>query len=581
MRLYGTAELIHGTWLIHADPHVAMRMKRLMKRSDADKPGFLRIEHSLEVAADLEWFMQRYPMEVKPSRGFLIDAAAAFHERILRLEEFMSADYVPRPFAMAVPPRTYQAREAEIVLQHGFCLIADEVGLGKTITALAVLSDARTRPAVIVVPTHLQSQWSEMVGRFLPDATTHIVQKLSPYPLPAKADVIIVPYSKLRGWSEVLATKSKAVVFDEVQALRTGSSMLGVAAVQLARACDFRVGLSATPIYNYGGEIFNILDTLKEGVLGSVMEFHREWCVPLGNGKYAIKDPRAFGAWARQSFAMVRHTRIEVGRELPDVVKIPHTVDSDRKGLDAIEDRVRELAQIILGGSTRRGEKMQAAEELSNMMRQETGIAKAPYVADFVRMLVESGERVVLCGWHRAVYEIWQSKLADLGVEMYTGSESPTQKAAAVARFIAGERSVVIPGHGYGDRTAKEDVKILILSLRAGEGLNELQTASSCIVFGELDWSPGVHEQCIGRLQRDGQPNKVVAYFLIANEGSDPEIAQVLGIKRVQIEGIRDPNAPLVETLDASGPDRIKRLARTFLERRGVELPTEVQSDRN
>src|SRR6185295_7641711 len=103
------------------------------------------------------------------------------------------------------------------------------------------------------------------------------------------------------------------------QALRTGFSQRGIAARQLARACEFRVGLSATPIYNYGGEIFYILDALKDGVLGTLREFHTEWTVDLGNGKYAIKDPRAFGAWARETFAMIRHTRIEVGRELPDV----------------------------------------------------------------------------------------------------------------------------------------------------------------------------------------------------------------------------------------------------------------------
>ena len=56
------------------------------------------------------------------------------------------------------------------------------------------------------------------------------------------------------------------------------------------------------------------------------------------------------------------------------------------------------------------------------------GHRKAPYVADFVRLLVESGERVVLCGWHREVYAIWLAKLRDLDPVMYTGSETPAEK---------------------------------------------------------------------------------------------------------------------------------------------------------
>lgn len=55
------------------------------------------------------------------------------------------------------------------------------------------------------------------------------------------------------------------------------------------------------------------------------------------------------------------------------------------------------------------------------MMRQATGIAKAPYVLEFVRMLVESGESVMLYGWHRDVYNIWLERLAEFNPVMYTG----------------------------------------------------------------------------------------------------------------------------------------------------------------
>ncbi|HEX8747429.1 MAG TPA: hypothetical protein VF717_09525, partial [Pyrinomonadaceae bacterium] len=43
-----------------------------------------------------------------------------------------------------------------------------------------------------------------------------------------------------------------------------------------------------------------------------------------------------------------------------------------------------------------------------------------------------------------------------------------------------------------------------------------------------------------------------------------PVIAEVLGIKRHQIEGVREPNADLVEKLAVDG-DHIRRLAETYL----------------
>ena len=112
--------------------------------------------------------------------------------------------------------------------------------------------------------------------------------------------------------------------------------------------------------------------------------------------------------------------------------------------------------------------------------------------------------------------------------------------------------------------------KVLILSLRAGAGIDGLQHVCRTCVFGELDWSPGVHEQCLGRVYRDGQPDPVVAYYLLAEEGADPIMSDVLGVKRGQIEGLRDPDAPLVEA--GIDPDHLKRLAKDFLERRGEKF---------
>jgi hypothetical protein len=150
-------------------------------------------------------------------------------------------------------------------------------------------------------------------------------------------------------------------------------------------------------------------------------------------------------------------------------------------------------------------------------MRQATGIAKAPYVAEFVRMLLESGEKVVLFGWHREVYNIWLERLACFRPVLYTGTESAKQKDTAKDAFISG------------------DSQLLIVSLRSGAGLDGLQSVCSTIVKGELDYSPGVHDQCIGRLYRDGQENSVMVHFLISESGSDPEVSPRISTYNQQV----------------------------------------------
>ena len=345
---------------------------------------------------------------------------------------------------------------------------------------------------------------------------------------------------------------ANGIAVHNCQELRRAESLKTIAAAHIAASSRTRIGLSATPIYNYGGEFFNVMNSIAPDSLGTRQEFLREWCTGVYGDKPSIRDPKAFGSYLRETGLMIRRTRNEVGRELAPLTKIPHTVEADTSELSKIEDSAAELAQIILAqGEAKKGMKMMAAEQLSNVLRQATGLAKAPYVADFVRMLVESGESVLLYGWHHEVYGIWQAKLEDLKPAWYTGKQSTKQKAESYRRFVEGE------------------TKILMMSLRAGAGLDGLQYCCRTVVFGELDWSPGVHDQCMGRSHRDGQPDPVMAYYLLSDYGSDPIVADVLGMKRSQMQGIRDPNASLIERSNASGYDS-KKLAKAFMKQRGL-----------
>jgi hypothetical protein len=145
---------------------------------------------------------------------------------------------------------------------------------------------------------------------------------------------------------------------------------------------------------------------------------------------------------------------------------------------------------------------------------------------------------------------------------MYTGSESPAGKERQKNAFLNGETDV------------------LILSLRAGAGLDGLQKRCSTIIFGELDWSPGVHHQCIGRLDREGQENyPVTAIFLVTDEGSDPPMIEVLGLKASEAAQVVDPSLG-VQTVhtDAS---HIQRLVARYLQNRRANRVTAIRCRRN
>ncbi len=80
------------------------------------------------------------------------------------------------------------------------------------------------------------------------------------------------------------------------------------------------------------------------------------------------------------------------------------------------------------------------------------------------------------------------------------------------------------------------------ISLRAASGLN-LQRAT-CVVFGELDWSPAVHSQAEDRAHRMGQKDSLLCYYLVSPEGSDADIQEALGLKVSQFLGLMGEKSP-------------------------------------
>ncbi|HAT2714706.1 TPA: DEAD/DEAH box helicase [Aeromonas hydrophila] len=562
---FGRIEYVDRSWVIECEPQVRARLRRVFPKVSSRASEKIWLSATPENSRELDWFLQRYPMNMENETLFQLRMLATKHKEQERaIADLLQGERALPECAMAKPPRDYQ-REALVQLQIlGGLLLADELGLGKTVSAMCPMTIPQNLPAVVVYPASLPNHWPEKLAEFMPGLRVHHVKKTSPYPLikqPGQRtadlwdtipDVILVSYHKLRGWAEVLGEIARYVVFEECQQLRNPDS-------DIYRACQYlsekvteksglKLGLTGTPIYNYGCEFFHVIQVLLPDSLGSYEEFVREWCdVGSSDRKTRLREPAEFGEYLRRSGIMLRRTRAEVGRELPPLTKIPYEIEMNKAVLHNMTSDAVMLAKTILAANERyRGERMQASGEFDRLMRQATGIAKAPFVCEFVRLLIESGQKVVLFGWHREVYNIWLEQLAEFNPVMYTGSESPKQKKASMDAFTNG------------------DSKVIIVSLRAGAGIDGLQYASSTAVFGELDWAYGMMWQCIGRLFRDGQINPVMAYFLLADDGSDPIISEIVGIKRDQLEGVTNQDIVLTERVDVA-ESQLKEMAKRYL----------------
>ena len=231
---------------------------------------------------------------------------------------------------------------------------------------------------------------------------------------------------------------------------------------------------------------------------------------------------------------MLRRTKRDVLTELPPKRRLVMPVESD----DAVYRRLMEpvratLAQLKNDEAAAPSQRALWKMAVESGERQATGMAKAPYVAQFVRALLDAGERVLLFAHHHQVMDLYKKELKAYSPAFITGREPPAMKERSVERFMAGRTD------------------LCCVSLRAAAGLN-LQRAS-CVVFGELDWSPAVHSQAEDRAHRMGQTDSILCYYLVSQGGSDQDMQDALGLKVSQFVGLMgdEPPAPEDELLSA------------------------------
>ncbi len=200
---------------------------------------------------------------------------------------------VSRTMASArVDMNPHQVEAARFALQSPLSkgvLLADEVGLGKTIEAGLVLAQKwaeRKRRLLLVAPASLRKQWQqELQDKFeLPSTIVDgkVADKLKKQgqsnPFAADEEIVICSYEFIamrKDWARLIDWH--VVVFDEAHKLRniykSGSNKRAKAIVEAVERAESRILLSATPIQNNLMELFGLASVIDEHYFGDAKSF--------------------------------------------------------------------------------------------------------------------------------------------------------------------------------------------------------------------------------------------------------------------------------------------------------------------
>jgi SNF2 family DNA or RNA helicase len=496
-------------------------------------------------------------LRIDPAVTRLVDDAAALWTRP-GFESFVS---LPR---LRFEPFDYQLRAAERVLRQmrGRAILADEVGLGKTIEAALVISELRLRGlagrCLVVVPTGLVTQWREELERkFALASAIATGADWRPPASPGEQPVVVVSLASARRapLRDALAAEPwDVVVIDEAHRVRRTRSASG----RLARLLRSRylLLLTATPVENRLDDLYQLVSLVRPGHLGTPQEFRDRHAQGARGASAPRSDQGARGASAPRSDqgagrpgavgtvrdlpalrartreVMVRHRRSEVALMLPRRVARTRKVApaGDEATLyAAVSERVRRdgrgappsLALQLravqrLAGSSPRAVAPTLERigwgDLATQARRITSSAKARTLVSLLCRHRDRGEKVLVFSGFRETLRFLAEALADAGISavVYHGGLGRCDKDAVVEAF-------------------RDDAPVLLATEAAGEGRN-LQFCHTMVNF-DLPWNPMQIEQRLGRLHRIGQDHEVALTNLVTTGTIEQRILDVLEAK--------------------------------------------------
>ena len=506
------------------------------------------IADSLESIKQLKLLMDRYPLEIL--------SKTIWQRKIVKT-------YAPKPTLPPIKHKLKRAKTGEqfrgklmnfqkegldfLLKSSGNALLADEMGLGKTVQTLSYVStEKQTFPVLIVAPLVTLKNWEREIEKFLKKKSRNgrIIESESPSvtlirtgkskELP-KTDIYIINYELLfKRAVDLDKVGIRTIVCDEVHNLRSKTTQKYKAIKKLAAlpSIQYRIGLSGTPIYNRGSEIWPIIDILKPGLLGSFKEFCEYFCYMNDKGKaIVLENKRASLRNELQKHVMLRRKKSDVLKELKDKVRYKEVIASDTDYYLEELDKIWKKLEAEQKEAQTEFSKSASYHRAIQSERQIAGVAKLPHVINFVKNIMEIEESVVVFCHHKVIHKLLHESLQEFSPVSIIGGQSDTLRQDQIDKFQKGES------------------KLMIAGIRAGNvGIN--LTRAKYVIFAELDWSPAIHRQAEDRLHRIGQKNTVFAYYLIGNGTLDDHVASILVDKSYEIDAILDETVDTYENKD-------------------------------
>lgn len=488
----------------------------------------------------VEWLASRGCGVAPEVKGFVERIVADHKNRIEASQAAVLNIALPAPSGLDYKP--FQKAGISYVLASGNALIADEPGLGKTIQAIGY---GNVRPELksilAIVPATLRLNWQREWKKW--DVTGRSIGVVrNGKEFPENTDVVIINYDLIKAHYEKLTSKTwDLLILDEAHAIKNPTAqrterILGSKKFKGIKTRN-RLYLTGTPILNRPVELWPLISSLKPDRFSNFFRFAMKYC-DATKGDYGWDFSGASNLdelqqELRQS-CMVRRCKSDVLKELPPKIRTIIPVEdsailkSEQEVLSAIKDKLAKIeADRVLAFLAGDGQKFDRLNDKLGetrefefreiaRLRKETAVKKIPMVVTYLENLEESG-KVVVFAHHHEVLDGIKAAFGDRAV-MLDGRMDMQAKQKSVDEFQSDPTKTIFIG---GIRAA---------------GVGITLTSAKQVLFAELDWTPGIMEQCEDRCHRIGQHDSVTVQHLVVEDSIDARMLDALLTKEEIIQ---------------------------------------------
>ncbi len=518
-------------------------------RAEGEQIKTLMTEHGLDfsTSASTPANAVLFTKEPYAAASFLQYATPHAYAQLKGLADEIQSSWAPDSQAhIACPPDQelwpFQRASVEYALRRSHTLIGDQPGLGKTPIAICYANEIRAKRVLVICPANIRLQWVARIRQWTTMRYPYHIHTIlnGKHGVHPNAEWTVVSYDLARspsiGWALARGTYD-LLVLDEAHYLKTSDSGRTRAVFgggrnrefdPIASRCGSILALTGTPLPNRPREAYTLSRALCFDAIDWASEddfkerFNPSMRVERTNpatGKTTFYIDERTGRHAelqnrlRANF-MVRHMKREVMTQLQ--MPVYDIVHADETG--AIKQALAAESLLDIDPENLEGADAEALGHVA-VVRRQMGVALAPWVADYVDMLIDGGEeKIVLFAWHIEVLNILQERLAKHGVLRVDGSTGANKKQKLVDTFIKDRAFQIMLGN--------------IQSM--GTGTDGLQLVSNHAIIAEASWTPGENIQCFDRLDRGGQARTVQGDIIVApGSFSERVLASALRKNRV------------------------------------------------